>query len=488
MNIDGSKMAEFRLSTLDQNAPRTYLRYALCFACNARDSAVITERLQRAVKSLVSEVPMLAGTVTTDDQQKPTSITVTPKQVEDFVAAIKHIQGRTQSYQDIYQDGFAPRHLHDINLTPLADEPRDHSPSCAIQANFINGGLALVICLHHAVADINGMSTILRLMSEGLPTRRLDNDELQSEATVVSQARSRLSQGSGAPAFLSLARDINQRLEQGRQHHHQQTHNENIDDNIAVCKTSNLDIPSARSAILFFRLDLLIQTTEMLNSRRILRNSTNSTTETLSLREVLIAILWRAYARARYSSSTTTSETHNNDLRTSTSFPFNLRSSLIPPLSTYWLSNASTRALAHSPLAFLLTLTNISTLGHTANLIHTAARAQTSDLLVRSRINLLNSSAPERDWIPTPQFVVHDWTSSMPVTVEGDEMDPGLGLGAPHAVRRTGRGVAGRNEVVLLPVNWGRGMWEVQVELEERVMRALAGDGGLRAWLWGAVG
>ena len=71
----------------------------------------------------------------------------------------------------------------------------------------------------------------------------------------------------------------------------------------------------------------------------------------------------------------------------------------------------------------------------------------------------------------------------MPVTVEGDEMDLGLGLGAPHAVRRTGR-----NEVVLLPVNWGRGMWEVQIELEERVMRALAGDGGLRAWLWGAVG
>ena len=76
----------------------------------------------------------------------------------------------------------------------------------------------------------------------------------------------------------------------------------------------------------------------------------------------------------------------------------------------------------------------------------------------------------------------------MPVTVEGDEMDLGLGLGAPHAVRRIGRRFAAGDEVVLLPVNWGRGMWEVQIELEERVMRALAGDGGLRAWLWGAVG
>jgi hypothetical protein len=34
----------------------------------------------------------------------------------------------------------------------------------------------------------------------------------------------------------------------------------------------------------------------------------------------------------------------------------------------------------------------------------------------------------------------------------------------------------------------GGGRWEVQVEVEERVTRALAGDEGLRAWLWGVVG
>lgn len=53
-------------------------------------------------------------------------------------------------------------------------------------------------------------------------------------------------------------------------------------------------------------------------------------------------------------------------------------------------------------------------------------------------------------------------------------MDLGLGLGAPDAVRRIGRGFGG-NEVVLLPVNRRMRTWEVQFEVEERVMRGLRG-------------
>jgi hypothetical protein len=46
--------------------------------------------------------------------------------------------------------------------------------------------------------------------------------------------------------------------------------------------------------------------------------------------------------------------------------------------------------------------------------------------------------------------------------MEGQEMDLGLGLGAPDAVRRIGRGVwFGESEFVILPVDWERGRWEV---------------------------
>jgi hypothetical protein len=483
-------MAEFRLSTLDQNSPRIYLRYAFFFARNNSESLIVAERLQKAVKSLVSEVPMLAGTVTINDQQKSTSVTVTPRQVEESAVIIKHLEGHTQSYQDIYQGGFAPRHFEGIDLIALANRPEgDHSPSCVIQANLIDGGPILVVYLHHAIADMNGISTILRLMSEGLSPCQLDNDELQLEAKVVSQARSRLSRDCGAPAFLSLARDINQRQEQSRQQQHQHIwHNDRDDTGISSNNTS-LNAPSPRSAILAFKLNTLLQTTEMLNSRRILRNP-NSTTDNLTPGEVLISILWRAYARARYPSNTTSAETRNNaNAQTSISFPINLRPILRPPLSPDWLGNASTCAQATSPLLSLLTTSNLSTLEQTVKILHTSAKASASDLLTRSRISLLNSSAPERDWTPTPQFVVHDWSSSVPVmAMEEQAMNLGLGLGAPDAVRRIGRGYAGEDQAVLLPVDWKKGRWEVQVEVEESVMRALAGDEGLRAWLWGMVG
>ena len=98
-----------------------------------------------------------------------------------------------------------------------------------IQAKFINGALILVIYLHHVVADTNGMST--NLMSEGLPPRKFDHYTLDSEATAVSQGRSRLSNyfETGAPAFLSLAKDIYQQLEQTRQPQQRQFHHDHGD-------------------------------------------------------------------------------------------------------------------------------------------------------------------------------------------------------------------------------------------------------------------
>ena len=101
--------------------------------------------------------------------------------------------------------------LHD------SETDSDTNPACAIQANFITGGLILVIFLHHAIADIRGIGTIMRLMSEGLTTRILDQETLDEEALSASDARARLSDGFRAHPFLSLARDLGQRVQQSRQ-------------------------------------------------------------------------------------------------------------------------------------------------------------------------------------------------------------------------------------------------------------------------------
>lgn len=204
-------MTNFNLSTLDRGAPHTYIRYALAFTCNADQSTTATEKLHKAAKRLISEIPMLAGVVTTNDQANPI-IAVTLQQVNDFKATIARPQIDNQDYTFIRHHSFAPRYISSLGCTPLADDYiGDTNACCAIQANLIDGGLILVIYLHHAVADVKGMATILRLMSEGLPARELSEESLELEATTISQARARLSSGTGIGAFLASARDVAER-------------------------------------------------------------------------------------------------------------------------------------------------------------------------------------------------------------------------------------------------------------------------------------
>lgn len=462
-------MATFTLSTLDRGAPRAYIRYALTFACNADQSAAATEKLQKGVKSLVSEIPMLAGTITTNEQENPT-VDVTLQQVNDFKPIIAHLESNRLNYAAVCRESVPPRWISEIDTTPFANDFVDKTnPCCAIQANFIDGGLILVIYLHSAVADIQGMTTILRLMSEGLPLRELNEESLELEAETVSQARARLSDGAGAPAFLAMARDLEQHQQQSIQ-----GPRPGSDDGIPTAEDNTPDPGAAlnRATILRFKLPILIQTARMLNSRRSLRNP--NTTDSISLREVLIAILWRAYVRARWPNGAA------DGVKTFVSFPVDVRSHLVPPLEPHWMGNAEMTATANEDLLLLGTHYDLSNIERTISIVHSAATSASTDLLVRSRIEMMNASESWHD-LPDAQLVIHDWTSvpSMP----GQEMDLGLGLGRPGAIRRTWRGF-GRNEVVLLPVNGQAQAWEVQIELNRDWMAGMLGDESLRGFLW----
>lgn len=475
-HIRTNKMATFTLSTVDQAAPRTYLRYALTFACSSDEIAAATEKLQSAVKRTVNEIPMLAGNVTNNDQQSLV-VKVTLEQIEGFTATITHLEDSHYSYATISQSGVSPIYL-DADFTPLSDDPDgEANPACAMQANFVEGGLILVIYLHHAVADIRGVSTILRLMSESLPLRLLDQETLDHDAATVSQARSRLSDGSGAPEFLVLARDIQQRLQQRQQQQSQQ--------NAVSAGAETNSPPSANAfpncaAIFGFKLNVINQVTGLINARRRLQAglSNLSLADTVTPRDVLVSIIWRAYTRARWPVGAEGEET-----TTSVSFPVDLRSYLVPPLESYWMGNAETTAVAREEILRLGLNYDVSALERTAGLIHATAKAAASDLLVRSRINLLNADPNPQDLLPG-QLIVHDWT---PVpSMEEQEMDLGLGLGRPVAIRRIGRGF-GSTEVVLLPENQHRQIWEVQVELDLFWMARILQDDLLRPFLWGVA-
>ena len=155
---------------------------------------------------------------------------------------------------------------------------------------------------------------------------------------------------------------------------------------------------------------------------------------------------------------------------------------MIPPLEAYWMGNAETIAVARRSALDLSMRYDVSTLEGTASTIRAQAKAAASDLLVRSRINLLNTD-PHSGELPTTDLVIHDWT---PLSeLQGQELDLGLGLGLgrPNAIRRTGRAV-GRNEVILLPENETEGVWEVQMELQPNIINAMINDESLQPFLW----
>jgi hypothetical protein len=462
-----STMSELTLSTLDRGAPHTYIRYALIFSCNADQSSAAIEKLHKATKRLVSEIPMLAGVVTTSDSKNPT-VAVTIDQVKEFKATIAHPQIDDKNYTFIRNHGFAPRYISSAGYTPLTDGLiGDVNACCAIQADLIDGGLILVIYLHHAVADIRGVATMIRLMSEGLPARELSEEALELEATTVSQARARLSSGTGIAGFLASARDIEQRrkLSEG-QAGPQSDRNTPANE----CDSPGAAAASPSAAILRFRLNIITGAAEMINRRRRDRNNT----EKITPRDVLIAILWKAFVRAHWANGTQITS------RSSISFPVDIRPHMVPALEPHWMGNAEVTAVAIDDTTLLRGGYDLSYIERTANIVHKSAISVSTDLRTRSHIEMINEStstpAP-----PETQLVVHDWTP-VPVMPE-QEMDLGLGLGQPDAIRRIGRSF-GTNEIVLMPEDHQARAWDVQVEVRNGCMTHLQRDGELGKFLW----
>ena len=213
----------------------------------------------------------------------------------------------------------------------------------------------------------------------------------------------------------------------------------------------------------------------MINNRRSLHGR-----DAITPREALITLLWRACTRARWPQPPA-----DGVPSTSVSFPMDLRNHLAPPLDEHWMGNATVTAIANEKLLYLGLPYDVTSVSRTAKLVHWSANSAASDLLTRARINLMNATGERPQESLQAQLVVHDWTPLPPcVNVEG--MDLGLKLGTPDAIRRTGRSVGG-NEIVLLPVKEGVGVWEVQVELAREVLERMLQDDYFCGFLMGVA-
>ena len=463
---------------------RTYIRYSLSFPCNTDQTKNIDaacERLKIAVRRTITHLPILAGTVAPEQaaerntlssaaieairaagcakQQGRLEVKITLKQINDFTAVIKkYVEGTDKDiYSRLNRDGMPPTWLTQDCFTPLPDSPDPQSsPVFAIQANFISGGLIVVLYLNHSVADLHGVSTIMRLMSSELPSRKLNDDDLRGETMAWALGRQILSDADGAPIDIADHPEYRPRFE------------------TALVRQPVPASSGGTVHVVSFNLAKIEACQIMINQRinlpkRGIFNRNMQVTE-ITKHDCLSALLWQAVTRARCD---------NVDLRGDSTLvmPVNIRNKLLPPLNEDYFGNAVIHAMATAALPNLVVPYSITSLAHAAKIIRESI-LKIDHKHTKSAIAIINEQDDVRSLnIPNMNFdkdlVITSW-ANLPTY----KVDLGLGLGAAQWGRRISQSIWSYGCVVL-PKKVDAGCWEVVLQLSGEVMDKVLADAPL---------
>ena len=161
-----------------------YSKRILCFSLpnnSNEQNEYIAQMLLAALRSTVEELPFLAGSIVPFSENQPWLHDIRPQgaaylEVKDLSRKIK--------YLDLRQARFSPSLLDNDQLCPLPeaiyvrDGPLD---VCRLRANFVDGGLLLVVSIIHTVCDGRGISHVLNIFADKF--RRAQIGEIESPST-----------------------------------------------------------------------------------------------------------------------------------------------------------------------------------------------------------------------------------------------------------------------------------------------------------------
>ena len=162
-----------QLSRLDMRMAPMYSKRVLCFHLpnnSIEHKEYITRLLLTALRSTVEELPFLAGSVVPFSKDQPWLHDLVPHGAAYLV--VKDLS-REINFLDLRKARFSSVLLDTEQLCPLPeafylrDGPID---VCRLQANFVDGGLLLVVSIVHTVCDGRGISNVLRIFAEKLRT------------------------------------------------------------------------------------------------------------------------------------------------------------------------------------------------------------------------------------------------------------------------------------------------------------------------------
>ena len=164
---------KLQLSNWDERFIPLYSKRVLCFSLPHKtedDYEKVTQLLFAALRSTVNELPFLAGSIVRHSKAAPWLYDIRSQgaaylEVKDYT--------REMNFPNIRKAHFASALLDSQKLCPLpkATYNRDEdfpAAVCRIRANFVDGGLLLVVSIAHTICDGRAISDVLEMFADKL--------------------------------------------------------------------------------------------------------------------------------------------------------------------------------------------------------------------------------------------------------------------------------------------------------------------------------
>ncbi|KAE9367422.1 putative enoyl-CoA hydratase/isomerase family protein [Stipitochalara longipes BDJ] len=194
---------DLKLSYFDRTLPPTHSKRILCFSLpQGTDKERIIDQLHVALHYTVQRVPFLAGSIVPFSEEEGDRPWL--RNVSSQGSAYLDIKDLTNSmsFEALAAANF-DQELFDADqlcsLPQVAYIQKDPVEVCRIQANFIDGGLLLVIQINHVAIDGWGVTEVVKIFSEKFrdaQARKIGHPLLTNENTYVSD-RTLLVSGAG---------------------------------------------------------------------------------------------------------------------------------------------------------------------------------------------------------------------------------------------------------------------------------------------------
>ena len=160
-----------QLSHWDKRMTPMYSKRVLCFPLpksSIEQNAHIVRLLLAALRSTVGELPFLAGSIVPFSKDQPWLHDLHPQGAAYL--EIKNLS-REINYEDLREAQFSSLLIDTEQLCPLPEAVYIRAGPidvCRLRANFVDGGLLLVVSIVHTVCDGRGITDVLNIFADKL--------------------------------------------------------------------------------------------------------------------------------------------------------------------------------------------------------------------------------------------------------------------------------------------------------------------------------